>query len=666
MGLSRRAGHDWGAPNLDVLGMVYMSVCVAYTLLFLAGLSVLYYYRTLPFVRMRNYNLVATALLTLHVYLVMDLIVYPLNGLFPCDLEFWIMNVYLPLGMALFQAQNMQLLSLSVQQKRMSWTPKEKPHPALRHRRLSTVAELRRRWREMNFVRQVYAFIVIGIILQLFVGLFIFFTSRQFHGSYGLESHYVSKAECRRGLEWLPSIFWQFFWTYGFGPFILFKIRHIQDIHHWSLQTRLSILLSLPGTPLWLTAVYSDKFANINLWWPPSMWFAPGMMGLQMLTIGVPLWKIIKTKLSRTRSSTDKWENQGLNQVSTTMDSTKQSGSLETDTSAGRRLYGYDALDLALQEERKDLFNFAATRDFTGENIVFLTQVKDWKAMWIQLILDNEMTMGNKRKMYDEAAKIYFSNVNMDTAEFPVNLEGKIQKQLKAMFDSDGLTYQKAAVAPWEQDVITTTWTQPKLHNNFGSEGEGLITIVPMQMVPMQMIPMQMMPVSRQAPKGFDSNVFDAAEQSVKYMVFTNTWVKYVEDLEATKSRPGTSNSGASAAKSSGFRSFFDVRPGHILDRETDPAEILPQFAQWHAVLRNAIECSDASDFTCYVIARGAHGTQTRQTHGSDFGNTHPTSRLQPREKLPCVRDLTYVKYKNSYDSPEAKAQQLPQRQLLN
>jgi len=28
----------------------------------------------------------------------------------------------------------------------------------------------------------------------------------------------------------------------------------------------------LPGTPLWLTAVYTDSFASINKWWIPAMW----------------------------------------------------------------------------------------------------------------------------------------------------------------------------------------------------------------------------------------------------------------------------------------------------------------------------------------------------------------------------------------------------------
>ena len=28
----------------------------------------------------------------------------------------------------------------------------------------------------------------------------------------------------------------------------------------------------LPGAPLWLAAVYSDKFAPINKYWVPAMW----------------------------------------------------------------------------------------------------------------------------------------------------------------------------------------------------------------------------------------------------------------------------------------------------------------------------------------------------------------------------------------------------------
>jgi hypothetical protein len=32
-------------------------------------------------------------------------------------------------------------------------------------------------------------------------------------------------------------------------------------------------------------------------------------------------------------------------------------------------------------------------------------------------------------------------------------------------------------------------------------------------------------------PAGFDANVFDDAQKQVKYLVFTNTWLKFVNEL---------------------------------------------------------------------------------------------------------------------------------------
>jgi len=46
----------------------------------------------------------------------------------------------------------------------------------------------------------------------------------------------------------------------------------VRDIYHWRLQTILAIVAGLPGTPLWLAAVYSDKFAIVNKYWLPAYW----------------------------------------------------------------------------------------------------------------------------------------------------------------------------------------------------------------------------------------------------------------------------------------------------------------------------------------------------------------------------------------------------------
>jgi hypothetical protein len=43
-------------------------------------------------------------------------------------------------------------------------------------------------------------------------------------------------------LSRIPSIFVQLFWTVIVGPWILWKIRHIKDVHSWAWQTRLAII----------------------------------------------------------------------------------------------------------------------------------------------------------------------------------------------------------------------------------------------------------------------------------------------------------------------------------------------------------------------------------------------------------------------------------------
>ena len=71
-----------------------------------------------------------------------------------------------------------------------------------------------------------------------------------------------------------PSIIWQAAWNYIAGPYLLWKIRMIRDIYNWRLQTTLAILASLPGTPFWLAAVYSNSLNGVSKYWVPPMWYA--------------------------------------------------------------------------------------------------------------------------------------------------------------------------------------------------------------------------------------------------------------------------------------------------------------------------------------------------------------------------------------------------------
>jgi hypothetical protein len=93
--------------NMDSLGIGYVVLAIAYTLLLGSELYFLHRHRDAFCVQIRNIKVVFAAVLMLHIYLVLVLLVYPWNGMFPCSAEFWIMSVFLPAGMASFQGQSL-------------------------------------------------------------------------------------------------------------------------------------------------------------------------------------------------------------------------------------------------------------------------------------------------------------------------------------------------------------------------------------------------------------------------------------------------------------------------------------------------------------------------------------------------------------------------------
>jgi hypothetical protein len=94
-------------PNTDALGVSYIVIAVLYTMILSVELFFLHRRREAFCLQIRSIKVVFAAVLMLHIYLILVLLVYPWNGLFPCSAEFWIMSVFLPSGMAFFQGKSM-------------------------------------------------------------------------------------------------------------------------------------------------------------------------------------------------------------------------------------------------------------------------------------------------------------------------------------------------------------------------------------------------------------------------------------------------------------------------------------------------------------------------------------------------------------------------------
>jgi hypothetical protein len=102
---------DGGRPNLNALGISYIVLATVYTFVIAGELYLFYLHRLTFCIQIRKPKVVVAAVTMLHIYLILVLLVYPENGAFPCWAEYWIMSIFLPLGMAFFQGEYLKAFS---------------------------------------------------------------------------------------------------------------------------------------------------------------------------------------------------------------------------------------------------------------------------------------------------------------------------------------------------------------------------------------------------------------------------------------------------------------------------------------------------------------------------------------------------------------------------
>lgn len=164
-------GFNFGSMNLDGYGISNIVVGVTYSLLFYAACIFLWLNRHHPVVRKRNVPLLLMSLLTLHVFNFIVLLVYTLNGAFPCQVEFWCMSLWLPIGIGLFQAQNQQLLVVSQGQAQLLASDELFKRLPPKRQGLGVsgywIYRTKLWWRGLNEAGRYQAYVFVGIIVQV-------------------------------------------------------------------------------------------------------------------------------------------------------------------------------------------------------------------------------------------------------------------------------------------------------------------------------------------------------------------------------------------------------------------------------------------------------------------------------------------------------------------
>lgn len=540
---------------INHLAIVYIVLNVVWTVTVLAGSIILWRFRRHESIRKRNAGLTIAAVWVLQIYWAMNMIMYPLNGAYPCDLNYWVMSIYFPLGIALFQLQNVQLLSVSARQRDLRRQPFRRSNRlTLDHLKFWSYGST---WRKMTLLSRIYFFISTCIATQVILSFVIFFVSRKFV-SFGIDGHPEPRALCTHGWQWVVTILYQAVWTYFFGPWLLWRIRKINDVFHWKLQTVLAIFFSLPGLPMWLIATNVPAWSLVTAKFPNGCWYNPGICVMQAVALFFPLYEIYASK------------HRGLRTWSRSEKTLQVSSDVDIESQIRESKYSLQAFEAALEKSPAELLEFAATREFTGENIIFLHSLNEFKASWNHALTNEELSAPEQRQKYFRVAtEIYDRNVSLHTSQFPVNIESHIYHELDDVFGREVIS-SSSVIAPFADDwSVSTLAALNKASHKYKTNGK---PSWPMTMGDGDLHPGMHRNASSEyilsaranaVPDNFNVNIFDKAEHSVKQMVFSNTWPRYVDSWRQSRSSTLSTGTAAYLPKgSSYFTSRNESAPG--------------------------------------------------------------------------------------------------------
>ena len=233
--------------------------------------------------------------------------------------------------------------------------------------------------------------------------------------------------------------------------------------------------------------------SEINKYIATAGWFIPGLITMQQVLLAIPLWQVYQMAKAKRPTTSD----------STVSNTSLGSRRLRPETSMR-------SLEFYIRCNIEPLVQWAASKEFTAENMVFLREVRNFKEKWEHI--SQPLTGAERHQQFSEASIIFFTLVNPFTAEMPINIEYKIFRALQGLFssvvfnpfDNESVSGHENVVCPWE-DTSRPASTKSDISDTS-------VAVVPAE---------------------FDSTVFDAAFESIKYLVFTNTWPRFVESGRA-------------------------------------------------------------------------------------------------------------------------------------
>ncbi|KOS20021.1 hypothetical protein ESCO_005811 [Escovopsis weberi] len=274
----------------------------------------------------------------------------------------------------------------------------------------------------------------------------------------------VIQVQMGRGWEWWPSVLWLFAWGWVAAPVMLWKSRGIRDTQGWRVQT-----------------------------------------------IGCAVARSMRSSGTAIESSKTGWKSHN--------DSLR--------SASGESVFTMSALEYVLERNPEPLQRFSALKDFSGENIAFLTSVGEWKSTLPKedAGMPDDMRRELVRERFNRALRIYTEFISSRDAEFQINISSSQLKSLEAVFENTArvMCGDKRQIDPatpfevpaWDKaepsDLSTVdTLSSEKGATSYRSSHSGS----------------DHAQYWGDIPENYNEHVFDDAEKAIKYLVLTNTWPK--------------------------------------------------------------------------------------------------------------------------------------------
>ena len=317
----------------------------------------------------------------------------------------------------------------------------------------------------------------------------------------------------------------------------------------------------------------------------------PGLLTIEVVTLGFPIYAFFKSKkaareVNNALAEFDQKHFQSFDE-GTTLGGSDNSLKISKGSTKGSKrgkMYPMESLDACLTGNHDGLQVYASCMELNGENIIFLTKVIAFTQSCQKAFYETCKSTSEFRRartaMFRLGLSIFVSLVHSGTASYPINIESHIYASLLSIFGpatalvasakhasrSPSIASSSSKITPWDDDPSTSdindndTTTTNNNHNNHNNNDDGYFAhknTYPMRAMSRRkssgnesserIIPIVLDhetdigagagddgdgrrdPLEGvKVPGEFDERVFDAAFKSVRFMVWTETWQRYM------------------------------------------------------------------------------------------------------------------------------------------